>query len=160
MSEEHRESVKTQLALALAKGECIDKWAKANGVSRATAYEWADERAVRKAVAAHRRRALEQAVGLMSEHAEWAAKQMVHIAKHGRSDSVRLSALRALRATTPAPSIRVGMTKRVAAIEKRLGNRAQKMRGTAADPKAAVHGLEGEAVRVFPGDVTSENDAP
>ena len=159
MSEEHRKSAKTQLASAIAQGDCIVKWAKANGVDAATAYEWADEPAVRKAVGAHRRRVLEEAVGRMSKHAEWAAQGIVEIAKNAKSDSVWLSALRAIRAGTPAASIYTGMEKRVAAAEKRFGHRAQGSRGTDASPPAAQHG-QGQAPRELTSAAPAESDAP
>ena len=139
MSEEYRKSAKTQLAIAIAQGDCIVKWAKANRVDAATAYEWADEPAVRKAVGAHRRRALEEAVGRMSKHAEWAAQEIVEIAKNAKSDSVRLRALRAICAGTPAASKYTGLAKRVAAAEKRLEHQTEGWRGTNASPAAAEH---------------------
>ncbi len=159
MSEEHCKSAKTQLALALAQGECIIKWAEANGVARATAYRWADEPAVRREVAAYRRRKLEEAVSLMSKHAEWAAAGIIEIAKNAKSDSVRLSAYRAIRRGNLAPSKYTGMAKRVGEIEKRLGHRAQDTRGTEASPQAAEHGHQGQALPEFPPAAPTGNNA-
>jgi hypothetical protein len=140
MSEQHLNTAKMQLALAIAQGECIIKWAKANQVARATAFRWADEPLVRKAVAAHRRRTLEEVLSLLSKHAESAAEVISKLAKNAKSDRVRLSGHQAIRAGAPAPSDCTGLAKRVAAIEKRLGQRAQDARGTAASPEAAEHG--------------------
>ena len=63
------EAPKTQLALAIAQGMPITKWAKNNNVPRRTAFRWATEPKVRAMVESCRRRALDRAIGQMSAHA-------------------------------------------------------------------------------------------
>ena len=85
MSGEARKSGKAQLALALARGVPIAKWARASGVPVPTAFRWAREPEVRKVVEDHRRRTIDEAVGEMSKHFGEAAAIIWHTAKEGDS---------------------------------------------------------------------------
>jgi hypothetical protein len=49
MSEQPQKSTKTQLALAVAQGVPVERWAHTNGVARRTAFRWAKESPVRRA---------------------------------------------------------------------------------------------------------------
>ncbi len=57
------EAKKIRLAVAIAEGESVAVWARENGVHRGTAFRWAREPSVRRAVEACRRRTLDQAIG-------------------------------------------------------------------------------------------------
>jgi hypothetical protein len=96
MSEEASQDRKTQLALALAQGTSLTKWAEANDVPRSTAYRWADEPEVKSRANAIRRRAVDRAVGLLSRRINWATLGIVKLAGTAASEAVKLSALRAI----------------------------------------------------------------
>jgi hypothetical protein len=96
MCEEARETRKAGLALALAKGTSLKKWAEANNVSRSTAYRWAEDAEVKACANAIRRRALNRAVGQFSRRVAWAARGIVKLADTANSEAVKLSALRAI----------------------------------------------------------------
>jgi hypothetical protein len=94
--EESPPSQKTQLALAIAQGTPVTKWAKKNGVNRRTAFRWAKEPRVRKAVESYRRRILDRAVGRMTYGVTWATDEIFKLARSATSESVKLSACRAV----------------------------------------------------------------
>jgi hypothetical protein len=96
MSGESRKSAKAKLAFAIAQGVSIAKWARANEVAAQTAFRWAREPAVRKAVETYRRRTIDEALGRMSKNTAWAADGIVTIAKHAESDALRFRACRAI----------------------------------------------------------------
>ena len=54
MSEEPEKGSKEQLAVAIGRGIQIAGWANANGVTRTTAFRWANEPDVKKAVLSYR----------------------------------------------------------------------------------------------------------
>jgi hypothetical protein len=91
-----REGLKRQLADAIANGERVIDWAEANGVAERTAYRWATRREVRTRVEAIRRGFIEGAISLMAEHAGWAVKAIIDLGKSASSESVKLSAARAI----------------------------------------------------------------
>src|SRR5438128_2490055 len=85
-----------QLALAIARGNSVAAWARHNDVPRSTAFRWAKEQGVRRLVSDCRRRALDRALGRMASHSGWAVKAIIQLAGTSKSDSVKLTALRAL----------------------------------------------------------------
>jgi hypothetical protein len=119
MSEEVRQDRKTQLALALAQGTSLAKWAEANDVSRSTVYRWADEPEVKSRANAIRRRAVDRAVGLLSRRITWAALGIVKLAGNAASEAVKLSALRAICAEMIAVSRFGELEERVTELEER-----------------------------------------
>ena len=121
MESEHRKSTKSQLALALARGISPAKWARENDVTKMTAYRWAKEPEVRKAVESYRCRMIDLAVGRMSSRTAWAADGIASIAKDGTSDSVRLRAFRSIFSDMLTVSSYSGLTARMSKIEERLG---------------------------------------
>jgi hypothetical protein len=123
MESEHRKCTKRQLALALARGISPGKWARENEFSKNTAYRWAKEPEVRKAVETIRRRMTDQAVGRLSRHSTWAADGIVDIAKTAESDSVRLRAFRSILSDMMAVSSYSGLEVRMTELEE--GFRAQ-----------------------------------
>src|SRR4051794_7517709 len=93
-----RRHKKINLALAIARGQSIDAWAKKNDVARSTAFRWASEPEVRREAEATRRRALGRAISRLSSVAMKAANGIVTLAKEAESESVRLRAWRAILA--------------------------------------------------------------
>ena len=87
---------KTQLAVAMAQGVSVSAWARGNDVPKRTAYRWAAEPNVRATAESCRRRALDRAVGRMANRATWAVDQIVALGANAESESVKLSALRAV----------------------------------------------------------------
>jgi hypothetical protein len=123
MPGESRQSRKTQLALALAQGYSVAKWARTNEVPLRTAYSWANEPKVRAAVESCRRRALDRAVGRMARRATWAADKIADLAKDAQSESVKLSALRAILSDMMTVSQFNTLEERVAQVEELLDER-------------------------------------
>ena len=89
MDSEKRKNTKTQLALALAQGISAAKWARNSDVTKMTAYRWAKDPSVRKAVEAYRRRMIDQAIGRMAKHTTEAADMIVRIANSAESELIR-----------------------------------------------------------------------
>jgi hypothetical protein len=96
MSEELPKNTKIHLALALAQGYSAAKWAHANAVPKNTAYRWAREPEVRKAIQAHRRRLIDEAVGKLTKNTSKAADVLIRLARDGDSHSIQLRAARAV----------------------------------------------------------------
>ena len=119
MLDEHRESTKTQLAAALAQGVSVGKWARENDVPNSTAYRWASEPEIRRAVEASRRRALDRAVTLMTKRAGWAAGRIIVLAARAESESVRLRAARAIFGDMMSVSRYSDLEDRMTKIEER-----------------------------------------
>jgi hypothetical protein len=118
MAEEHRKNTKAKLALALAHGVTAAKWARSNDVTKMTAYRWAKEPLVRKAVESYRRRLIDHAIGLMAKQSTPAANTIVRISKEAESDSVRLRAARAIFSDVMTVSKYAGWEVRLAELEK------------------------------------------
>ena len=94
--------------------------ARANQVPKNTAYRWARDPKVRKAVESHRRRTIDQAIGRMTEYSTWAVGGIAAIAREAESDSVRLRALRAIFSDLMAVSKHSGLEARMAEIEEKI----------------------------------------
>jgi len=120
MAGEHRQSRKTRLALALAEGVSPRKWASKNKVSKSTAYRWAKEPKVKARANLIRRRAVDRAVGRLAKRVTWAAEGIVKLADNATSESVRLSALRAIYSEMMTGSKFGGLEDRMTQIEERL----------------------------------------
>ena len=120
MSGETRKSSKTQLALAIGQGVSIAAWARANEVSRRTAFSWAKDPLVRKAADSYRRRVIDQAIGRMTKQSTLAADTVISIVKEAASDSVRLRAARALYLDMITVSKYSGLEIRVTEMEQQL----------------------------------------
>jgi hypothetical protein len=126
MSEQPRKSsngTKTQLALAVAQGVRIAAWARTNGVPRRTAFRWAKEPDVRKAVEAYRRRTIDLAVGRMTKGSSEAAELILKIAHEADTYAVRLRAARAVLSDMIKVAKFSGIEERMTAIEDKLDKR-------------------------------------
>jgi hypothetical protein len=95
---EVRQSKKAKLALAIARGESISAWARQNEVPERSAFRWAKDPKVTRAVEACRRRYLTQAIGRMARLASKAADKIAKLADRAESESVQLRACRAILA--------------------------------------------------------------
>ncbi len=86
----------TRLAVAIAEGTPVAKWASRNGVPERTAYRGGAEPEVRAEVESIRRRAFDEAIGRMASRTTWAVDGIVNLGDTASSDSIKLSALRAV----------------------------------------------------------------
>ena len=123
MAEEDRESLKIELAFALARGASVTGWARARDVPRTTVYRWASEREVRKIVDACRRRMLDQAIGKLTKRSTWTVDRITGLADGAESESVRLRALRGMLSEMMAISKYSALEGRVADVEDKLDAR-------------------------------------
>jgi hypothetical protein len=140
MPGESRKSLKGQLARAIGQGMSIAEWARANKVVARTAFRWANDPKVRKAVDTYRRRTMDQAIGRMTKHSMMAADGIAAIAQEAASDSVRLRAFRALFSDTISVSKYTGLEFRVTEMEEKLENRDAAAKGTIASPSRVTYG--------------------
>jgi hypothetical protein len=120
MSQEPREANKLQLAIALAQGSSISAWARANNVANETARRWAHEPKVRAEIEVFRRHAIDSAVGVLAKHANWAAAEICKLAGHAESESVKLSALKAVLANMMSVSKYSGLEERMGELEEHV----------------------------------------
>jgi len=105
------------LAVAIAEGTPVAAWASRAGVPERTAYHWAAQPEVRAEVESIRRRALDEAIGRLAKRATWAVDGIVNLGENADSESVRLSALRAVMSDFIAVSRFSGLEGRVAELE-------------------------------------------
>ena len=117
MSDEPRERNKFSLAVALARGSSIRRWARANNVPRETARRWAHEPDVRLMVETLRRRAIDRAVGVLAGRSSWAAGRICKLAGDAESESVQLGALKSVLSDVIAVSKYSGLEERLAGLE-------------------------------------------
>ena len=120
MTGESATSQKMLLAAAIAEGTAVVKWASSNEVSERTAYRWAAEPEVRSEIESIRRRALDEAMGRLAKRAIWAVDGIVQLGENAASESVRLSALRAVMSDFIAVSNFAGLEGRVAELEEQF----------------------------------------
>jgi hypothetical protein len=123
MSEEQRQNRKSQLARAMAQGQSVADWSRQSGVAERTAYRWAKQAKFKAVVNSHRRRAIDQSVGRLTDKLVSAANAMVNLSETAQSESVRLSALKAMFANVIAVSKFAGLEERVNEIEEILNAR-------------------------------------
>jgi hypothetical protein len=124
MPRENSASLKAHFVSALAHGVSPGTWARSSGVPSSTAYRWARDPSVRKAVEASRRRTLDLAIGRLTKQSTWAAERISQIAREGKSQAVRLSACRAIK-DSAAVARCSELEARLAELESRLSDRAR-----------------------------------
>ncbi len=105
------------LAIAVADGIPVAEWALQNGVNERTAYRWAAEPEVRSEVESIRSRVLDEAIGRMSRRVAYAVDKIFELGENATSESVRLSALRAVISDFIAVSNFSGLETRLAKLE-------------------------------------------
>ena len=96
MTGDELKSAKTELALALARGVSVTAWARARSMARSTVYRWARDPEVRSEIEAHRRQAVDRAIGVLAGRSNWAAGRICKLAGGAESESVQLGALKSV----------------------------------------------------------------
>jgi hypothetical protein len=129
MPEERPRSRKTELALAIANGTSVTAWARGNQVPKRTAYRWAGEPKVRAAVESYRRRAVDQAIGRMARRVTWATDGIAKLAEGAASESVKLTALRAILSDMMAVSQFAGLEQRITELEQQFDEQTASTNG-------------------------------
>ncbi len=125
MEEDPQQSKKSELALAIARGVSIAAWARKNEVSKRTAFYWAKEPEVRAEVEEWRRHSLSRAIGRMARQSTRAADGIATLAECAESESVRLTAWRAILADQMAVAKFSTLENRMVEIEEELKRRGQ-----------------------------------
>jgi hypothetical protein len=120
MPEDRPRSRKTELAVTIANGTSVTAWARGNAVAKRTAYQWAGEPKVRAAVESYRRRAVDRAIGWMARRVTWATDGIAKLAQGAESESVKLTALRAILSDMMAVSQFAGLEQRITEIQEQL----------------------------------------
>jgi hypothetical protein len=120
MAEEQSESIKTQLAIALAQGISIASWARTKNVPRPTVYRWAREPEVRKEVEACRRQILDRAIGKLTKNSNFAVERIRRLAETAESESVQLKASRSMLLDNVVVTKFSGWDGRLAEVEEQL----------------------------------------
>jgi hypothetical protein len=123
MSEEIPLAKQDELAVAVAQGKSVAAWARRNDVPIATAYRWAKDPDLRRQAQDWRRRCLDRALGEMASHSRRAVRAMVQLSENADSDSVRLSAMRAVLRDQIAVSRHADLEHRVAVLEEKRAAR-------------------------------------
>ena len=101
----------------------VEKWASTNDVPERTAYRWAAQPEVRSEIESIRRRDLDEAIGRLAKRAAWAVDGIVGLGENAASESVRLSAFRAVMSDLIAVSNFAGLEVRVTALEEQSSAR-------------------------------------
>lgn len=91
----HPKGLKSSLALAVANGKAIAKWAREHEVGVRTAHTWAKAPGFRAQVDAIRRRLIDRAIGELARRAAANAAEINRLASTAESEAVRLAAARA-----------------------------------------------------------------
>jgi hypothetical protein len=127
----HNPNLVHSLALAVAAGKRIARWAKDHDVAPRTAYTWTKRPGFQKAVARLRRRVLDRAVGQLSRAAAANAAQINTLAANAQSEAVRLAAARAALADLAAIQKHLDLESRLALLEERFHAQSRHAHGTA-----------------------------
>jgi hypothetical protein len=123
MPEEAPIDKKTSLVEAIARGQSVKEWAEENEAPPRTAFRWASEPEVRREVEATRRRALDRAIGCLSDFAINAAGGIIRLGKEAESESVQLRALQAVLADNMAVSKFSDLEYRMTEVEEQIRER-------------------------------------
>jgi hypothetical protein len=124
-AENSPKSQKTKLAIAIANGVKISKWASDNQVPHRTAYRWANDPKVRAKVELCRSRALDRAIGQMAHNVNFAAEGINTLARGAVSESVKLAALRSIFSNMMAVTEFADLQVRMTQLEEQLDERAR-----------------------------------
>jgi hypothetical protein len=81
MSLDNRESMKPELAIALARGVSVGAWARAHDVLRSTVYRWAQEPELREVSEVCRRQLIDQAIGRVMKRTSWILDRLSKLAE-------------------------------------------------------------------------------
>jgi hypothetical protein len=127
MSDEESPLSKQDLiAIAIAKGTPVSQWARENQVALRTAYRWASEPDVRRQVEDWRRRALDKVLARLIRKSLPAVTRLSELSESASSESVQLTASRAILRDQIAIARHANLSHRVAQLEEqeraRLGS--------------------------------------
>jgi hypothetical protein len=79
------------LAVAVASGQSVAAWCKANGVATRTGYGWAARPGLQRQVSDYRRRLVDRAIGLLAKHVGRAASEIGRLGREGGTEAIRLA---------------------------------------------------------------------
>jgi hypothetical protein len=126
MPGQHPPGLKSKLALAVAAGQSIVKWARAQGIGVRTAHTWAKDPAFRL---------LDRAIGVLARRVAANAGEINRLASKAESEAVRLAAARAGIADLLGASRFVELRAEVEELKRELAaEKARRARGTGPDP--------------------------
>jgi hypothetical protein len=131
----HPPGLKGQLALAVANGQSIARWANEHKVGVRTAHTWAKAPEFRSEVAELRARLLDRAIGVLARRVAANAGQINRLASKAESEAVRLAAARAGIADLLGASRFVELRAEVEELKQQLAaERARRARDPGEDP--------------------------
>jgi hypothetical protein len=130
-SKEPRQVRKSDLALAVAQGTSVAKWRRKHNVPARTAYRWSSDPEVRASVQTIRRRYLDRAAGILARNATSAVTGILKLGKKAKSESVKLSALRAVLSDYVDVTNFSTLEGRVAEVEEQIHERDSKQAASA-----------------------------
>jgi transposase-like protein len=135
MPGQHPPGLKSKLALAVAAGQSITKWARANGIGTRTAYTWSRDPEFRSQVAELRGRLLDRAIGVLARRVAANAAEINRLASEAESEAVRLAAARAGIADLLGASRFVELRAEVEELKRELAaEKARRARSPGEDP--------------------------
>jgi hypothetical protein len=117
--------VHEDLALAVARGVPLVRWAKQQGIPERTARDWASKPEFKATVASVRRRIIDRTVGKLVASSTAAVTAMVRIMERSNNDYVKLTACRTILEQTLSWSSHHDLEQRLAALEEEVRERAE-----------------------------------
>ena len=109
-----------QFAVAMALGQSVAVWAKANGVPLSTCYDWREAPEYKDTVEEVLRRVLDSAVGQLVGNLTKATRRIVDLSSAAESESVQLQAACAIVKECMALREHVDLEDRMTEVELRL----------------------------------------
>jgi hypothetical protein len=111
-----------ELALEIAAGGSVRKWAADHGIPERTCYGWSGSPGFVELVQSHRRKMTDRVIGQLTGKASKAVRCLERLMEHGAADSVRLGAARAILSELVAIGNWADLEKRFCELEKRMNN--------------------------------------
>jgi len=131
----HPAGLKSKLAVAVAAGQSLAKWARAHEIGVRTAQTWARDPDFRAQVAELRARLLDRAIGVLARRVAANAAEINRLASGAESEAVRLAAARAGIADLLGASRFVELRAEVEELKRELAaEKARRARGPGEDP--------------------------
>jgi hypothetical protein len=90
------DTLQRSLALTVACGRSLRRWAKRHGFAFLDVYEWSIQTTFRKLVDVTRLHVCDRMIGLLTYGTRVAVRQLINVCQTSKSDAVRVSASRAL----------------------------------------------------------------
>jgi hypothetical protein len=111
-----------ELALEIAAGGSVRKWAADNGIPERTCYGWSGSAGFKELVQSHRRKMTDQVIGQLTGKASKAVRTLERLMESGTGESVRLGAARAILSELVAIGNWADLEKRFCELEKRVND--------------------------------------